>query len=45
MAEIAVNVRKKYGFMTNVTKVLNALGHLGKGSFPYGDQGVVITLD
>ena len=22
----------------------NTLGHLGKGPFPYGDVGVVITL-
>jgi PPOX class probable F420-dependent enzyme len=37
-------VRAKYGVMVHITKFLNALGHLGKGSFPYGDTGIVITL-
>jgi len=26
------------------TFFFNTLGHLGKGSFPYGDVGVVVTL-
>jgi PPOX class probable F420-dependent enzyme len=37
-------VRVKYGFMTKITKLLNTVGHLGKGPFPYGDVGIVITL-
>lgn len=37
-------VRAKYGFMVGMSKFFNTLGHLGKGSFPYGDVGVVITL-
>jgi len=24
--------------------IFNTLGHLGKGPFPYGDVGVVVTL-
>src|SRR5215469_12421036 len=37
-------VRAKYGFMVGMSKFFNTLGHIGKGSFPYGDVGVVITL-
>ena len=37
-------VRAKYGFMAGMSKFFNTLGHIGKGSFPYGDIGVVITL-
>jgi uncharacterized protein len=46
LAAISVKVKAKYGFMTKLTKVFNTLGHLfKKGKFPYGDVGVVITLD
>jgi PPOX class probable F420-dependent enzyme len=38
-------IKAKYGVMVPVTRFFNLLGHLGKGSFPYGDLGVVITLD
>jgi PPOX class probable F420-dependent enzyme len=38
------SVRAKYGFMVGLSKFFNTLGHLGKGTFPYGDVGVVITL-
>jgi PPOX class probable F420-dependent enzyme len=38
-------VRAKYGFMVPVTRMFNRLGHLGKGPFPYGDVGVVVTLE
>jgi hypothetical protein len=37
-------LRAKYGVMVPMSKVFNTLGHLGKGKFPYGDVGVVITL-
>lgn len=37
-------VRAKYGVMVHITKFLSTLGHLGKGPFPYGDTGIVITL-
>lgn len=37
-------VRDKYGVMVPVSRFFNTLGHLGKGKFPYGDVGVVITL-
>jgi uncharacterized protein len=37
-------VRAKYGFQVHMSKFFNVLGHLGKGPFPYGDVGVVITL-
>jgi len=38
------SVRAKYGFMVPMSKFFNTLGHLGKGPFPYGDVGVVVTL-
>lgn len=37
-------VRAKYGFMVRMSKLFNALSHMGKGPFPDGDVGVVITL-
>jgi uncharacterized protein len=37
-------VRAKYGAMVSISRFFNALGHLGRGKFPYGDVGVVITL-
>jgi uncharacterized protein len=37
-------VRAKYGVMVPLSRFFNSLGHLGKGRFPYGDVGVVITL-
>jgi len=27
-----------------ISQFLNTLGHLGKGKYPYGDVGVVITV-
>ena len=41
---IQSKVRAKYGFQVPVSRFFNTLGHLGKGKFPYGDVGVVITL-
>ena len=38
------SVRAKYGVMVPLSRFFNSLGHLGKGKFPYGDVGVVITL-
>jgi PPOX class probable F420-dependent enzyme len=38
-------VRAKYGVMVPISKFFNTLGHLGKGPFPYGDVGVVITIN
>ena len=38
------SVRAKYGVMVPVARFFNSLGHLGKGKFPYGDVGVVVTL-
>jgi len=38
-------VTAKYGFMVKASRLFNAIGHLGKGHHPYGDLGVVITLD
>jgi len=37
-------IRAKYGVMVPVSKFFNTLGHIGKGRFPYGDVGVVITV-
>lgn len=36
-------VRAKYGVQVPISKFFNTVGHLGKGKFPYGDVGVVIT--
>jgi uncharacterized protein len=36
-------VRAKYGVAVPISKFMNTLGHIGKGKFPYGDVGVVIT--
>ena len=41
---IQSNVRAKYGFQVPMSRFFNTLGHLGKGKFPYGDVGVVVTL-
>ena len=41
---IQAKVRAKYGFMVTMSHFFNTLGHLGKGPFPYGDVGVVVTL-
>ena len=43
--EIQRKVRAKYGVMVPVSRFFNTLGHLGKGPFPYGDVGVVVTVD
>ncbi len=40
---IQSKVRAKYGFMVHMARIFNTLGHLGKGKFPYGDVGVVVT--
>jgi len=37
-------VRAKYGVMVGISKFFNTLGHVGKGPFPYGDVGVIVTL-
>jgi PPOX class probable F420-dependent enzyme len=36
-------VRAKYGVQVPITRFLNAVAHIGKGKFPYGDVGVIIT--
>lgn len=41
---IQARVRAKYGFMVVMSRFFNTLGHLGKGRFPYGDVGIVVTL-
>jgi PPOX class probable F420-dependent enzyme len=41
---IQSRIRAKYGVMVPVSRFFNTLGHLGKGKFPYGDVGVVITI-
>jgi hypothetical protein len=40
---IQQKVRAKYGFMVGMSRFFNTLGHIGKGPFPYGDVGVVVT--
>src|ERR1700761_2217998 len=34
---IQQKVRAKYGVMVPISRLLNTIGHLGKGGFPYGD--------
>ena len=41
---IQAKVRAKYWFMVSMSRFFNTLGHLGKGPFPYGDVGVVVSL-
>jgi len=41
---VQTRVRAKYGLMVGMSKFFNTLGHLGKGSYPYGDVAVVVTL-
>lgn len=41
---IQAKVRGKYGFMVALSRFFNTLGHIGKGRFPYGDVGVIVTL-
>lgn len=43
-AAIQSKIRAKYGFMVQMSRIFNTLGHIGKGKFPYNDVGVVITL-
>ncbi len=46
LAEIGEKVKAKYGFMTTLSKALGAVGGvLKRHRIPYGDLGVVITLD
>jgi uncharacterized protein len=37
-------LRGKYGVMVSISKFFDRLRHLGKGPFPYGDVGVIVTL-
>jgi hypothetical protein len=41
---IQVKVRAKYGVMVTMSRLFSTLGHLGRGPFPYGDVGVIVTL-
>ena len=41
---ISSRVKAKYGVMVPIMRLVDHLRHLGKGSFPYADTGVVITL-
>lgn len=46
MAEIQRKITEKYGFMTKITKLLGKLGGIIKRKpIPYGDRGVIITLN
>ena len=42
---IQTKIKSKYGVMVPISKFFNALGHIGKGKYPYGDVGVVMVLD
>ncbi len=41
---ITSRVKAKYGLMVPIMRLVDSLRHLGKGPFPYADNGVVITL-
>ena len=44
--DIVMQVKSKYGVMTKFTHALNTIGGILKGKrIPYGDRGVVVTLD
>ncbi|WP_052740946.1 pyridoxamine 5'-phosphate oxidase family protein [Rhodococcus erythropolis] len=43
--EIRSKVNAKYGVMVPISKSFNTLGHIGNGPFPYGDTGVIISVD
>jgi PPOX class probable F420-dependent enzyme len=44
--EIHRKIKAKYGFFTNVTKLLGTIGGIVKRNrMPYADRGVVVTLD
>ena len=44
--EIRRKIVAKYGFMTKVTKLLGTIGGFVKRKrIPYGDRGVIITID
>lgn len=43
--EIRSKVKAKYGVMVPISKFFNTLGHIGNGPFPYGDTGVIISVD
>ncbi len=42
---IQTQIKAKYGVMVPISRLMNRLGHIGKPKAPYGDLGVVITLD
>jgi PPOX class probable F420-dependent enzyme len=42
---IQEKIKAKYGAMVFVTKIFNWIGHLGRGQQPYGDLGIVISVD
>jgi PPOX class probable F420-dependent enzyme len=45
LEEITRKIKEKYGFFTNVTKLLGTIGGIVKRNrIPYADRGVVITL-
>jgi uncharacterized protein len=41
---ITSRMSAKYGLMVPIMRLVDSMRHLGKGSFPYADTGVVITL-
>ncbi len=44
--EIQRKIKDKYGFQARITKLLGSIGGIVKGNrIPYGDRGVVISLD
>jgi uncharacterized protein len=45
LAELSPKIKKKYGVMVPMSKLFNTIGHIGKGSFPYADRAVIVTLD
>ena len=43
--DIRQKIKAKYGFFTNVTKLLGTIGGIVKRNrIPYGDRGVIVTV-
>jgi hypothetical protein len=45
LSTITTKIKEKYGFFTNITKLLETIGGmLKRNRIPYADRGVVVTL-
>ena len=42
---IQSRVKAKYGIQVPISKFMGVLGHIGKGKYPYGDLGIIVTIE